>query len=97
MDRKSIIVLVASFGLLFVWFQVVPKLYPPIQKPPPTNLATAATNRAAAAPQTNVSTPQLPPSAALTNLAAPLVAPGAPEQIEKIETSDAIYTFTGEA
>ncbi|MBI5386373.1 MAG: membrane protein insertase YidC [Verrucomicrobia bacterium] len=96
MDRKSLIVLASSFALLFLWFWIVPKIYPPIPKPISTNLVTTATSPAAA---TNAATNAitLPPptaSAVPTNLAAPLVAPGSPEQVEKLETGDAVYTFT---
>ena len=95
MDRKSIIVLVTSFLLLFGWFQLVPKLYPPIVKPLTTNTLAAATNRLATGTTTNGVTPQPSALAELPgNLAAPLVPAGAPEQVEKLDTGDAIYTFT---
>ena len=102
MDRKSILVLVASFAVLLLWFWVVPILYPPVPKPPAsqTNVVGALTNQAAlsnaVAPLTSA-----PPAlvAAATNgipqaLVAPPAGPDAPEQIETIETPEAVFTFT---
>lgn len=95
MDRKSILVLGASFALLFLWMSVlVPKIWPPTPAPPRTNIVATVTNTLATG--TNVPSPPVLTSntnPAVTSLV-PLVAPGSPEQTEKLESADAIYTFT---
>lgn len=92
MDRKSILVLGASFALLFLWISVlIPKIWPPTPVPVNTNAVAAAANRVA--PGTNVAPPAVLTSG--TNLpVVPLVPAGSPEQTEKLESADAIYTFT---
>jgi YidC/Oxa1 family membrane protein insertase len=94
MDRKTIIVLIASFALLFAWQWMIPKFFPPIPVTR-TNTVASATNLLA----TNTATSNAAPIATPTPTV-PLVTPSitlstnTPEQIETVETADAIYTFT---
>ncbi len=99
MDRKSIIVLLVSFLVLVAWMALAPKLFPPEPGPPETN---AVSRVPSLAPGTNLlpSTPtnNLPAAAVATgvdtNLTASWPRIEAPEQLERIETPEAIYTFT---
>jgi YidC/Oxa1 family membrane protein insertase len=95
MDRKTIIVLVISFGLLLVWTWLPNKLFPPKPLPPRTNAVAQATNLLES-PSTNVVVP--PPAAAGNVLPGPrpstLVPTGTPEQVEVVETAESRYTFT---
>jgi YidC/Oxa1 family membrane protein insertase len=91
MDRKSIIVLVACFLLLFSWPLLVNKIYPPKPLPPgATNAPIAmlpATNgvvTSAVAPRV-LEAPTLRPPVASTNV---------PEQTLEITNAEAHYTFT---
>jgi len=95
MDRKSILVLVGSVVLLFVWFQIVPILFPPIPKPAATNVIATVTN-AVHLPQTSIEAPTnlIAPALPMTNALPPLTRASTPERLEAIETSEAIYTFT---
>src|SRR5882757_7744488 len=95
MDRKSIIVLVASFGLLLLWQMLIPRFFPPVRLPQTNTLARApnrvATNGVPApiVPTTNPPAPTLavpPPVIA--------IATNAPEETQVLETAEAIYTFT---
>ena len=92
MDRKTIIILVISGGLLFLWPFLTNKLFPPSPLPPkPTNQVTSVTNELAAsnsAPvvSTNQITAPIP--------AQPLVTAATPEQTLDVETSEAVYRFT---
>jgi YidC/Oxa1 family membrane protein insertase len=91
MDRKSIIILVACFLLLFSWPLLVNKIYPPKPLPPG---------------QTNVlTTPLLTTNGSPTSTSAPAIfeAPtkprstvntSMPEQLLEITNADAHYTFT---
>jgi YidC/Oxa1 family membrane protein insertase len=92
MDRKSIIVLVVCVLLFVSWPYLVNKLYPPKPLPPgATNAVTLVTNQAALG--TNI-----PVFSAATNIpsATPPAAikPSAPEELQVIETAEALYTFT---
>ena len=95
MDRKSIIVLVASFGLLLVWQMVIPKFFPPIPLPQ-TNTVAVMTNgistNAAMVPAATPAPAAVP--AAMTPAPAIAIATNAPEETAVIETADSIYTFT---
>jgi YidC/Oxa1 family membrane protein insertase len=99
MDRKTILVFVAAFGVLFLYNWGVGKLFPPTELPPGTNLVAGATNvvvtnqsAATSAPSINAVAPA--PVPAVTNAPAPVVPPGTPEDTVKVETAEAIYTFT---
>ncbi len=96
MDRKSVIVLLASFLLIIGWFELVKVLYPP---PPPraalkgTNTVASATNTAAPANGTNLAPPTIStpaPAPAATQWSAP----AAKEEFLEFETADVKYTFT---
>jgi YidC/Oxa1 family membrane protein insertase len=104
MDRKSIIILVASLAVVFLLnTTIIPHFFPPI---PISNTNTTATAQATNAGATNVS-----PTAAPTNVAPPAATPTpattvpasgirvsteGPEQTEVLTnaTGEAIYTFT---
>jgi YidC/Oxa1 family membrane protein insertase len=95
MDRKSIIVLVVSFVVLLLWFQLAPRLLSPGPVPPATNVVATLTNQAEATNLTNQAAVPPPASSAIpTNLLAPLVSGEAAERLEKLETAEAVYTFT---
>lgn len=95
MDRKSVIVLLVSFLLIFGWFELVKVMYPP----PPPRPAGSVTNTVAGG------TNQAPGAHAGTNLPAPAfttpapgatqwTAPKAEEQLLTLDTPDVRYTFT---
>ncbi len=99
MDRKSILVLVVSFLVLVGWMVLVPVIFPPLPAPPMTNTvgvvgtALPATNPPRETPSTNLVA--LPPPPALpSSLVGPLPVTEGPEQIERIETPEAVYSFT---
>lgn len=99
MDRKSIIVLVVSFGLLLLWPALINKVFPPKPLPGDTNLVGRTTNnveRGTNLPALAARTSAAPVTAEAPApaKAAPLVAPGTPEQVEVIESAEARYTFT---
>jgi YidC/Oxa1 family membrane protein insertase len=92
MDRKSIIVLVVCVLLFVSWPYLVNKLFPPKPLPPgATNAVALVTNQSALG--TNI-----PMLSAATNFPsttpAPLVKPSAPEELQVVETPEALYTFT---
>ena len=91
MDRKSIIILVACFVLLFSWPLLVNKIYPPKPLPPGQTNAVATpqltTNRTATSSPSSpvLETPARPRSAISTSV---------PEELLEITNNDAHYTFT---
>lgn len=91
MDRKSIIILVACFLLLFSWPLLVNKVYPPKPLPPGATNAPVAqlsgTNRATStgAPPAVLESPATPHLGVNTNI---------PEQILEVTNANAHYTFT---
>ena len=97
MDRKTVLLLVASFGALFLWQWLVGVWYPPVKKP------LGQTNPVASAPNilvtnatgtvTNVAAPTLAATVSSTNQVIAISA-DAPEAVEVFETRDAILTFT---
>jgi YidC/Oxa1 family membrane protein insertase len=95
MDRKSIIVLVACVLLFLSWPYLVGKIFPPTPLPPrPLNELASATNQLVGG--TNVPVLTANTNAPSTNTL-PLTAiekPGAPEELQVIETAEARYTFT---
>lgn len=101
MDRKTVIILIASFGVLFfVQSVVIPRLFPPVPVAP-TNLVGALTSPAGTngtgAVSTTVTPPPLAPSPAAVSPAPAInIATNAPEQIEVLTnaTGDVVYTFT---
>lgn len=91
MDRKGIIILVASVLLLLCWFPLMHRLYPPAQVNPsvgPTNSNSVAqgTNAPIIRPATNAPLILLPPVAVL--------ATNAPEQLLVLEGDRARYHIT---
>src|SRR5689334_10137597 len=91
MDRKSIIVLVACFLLLFSWPLLVNKIYPP--RPLPPGQTNAATTPLLTTNRTGTSSP---PAAVLQPAATPksTINTSIPEEQMEITNSDAHYTFT---
>src|SRR5688572_13701397 len=94
MDRKTIIILVLTGALLFLWPLLTNKLFPPVPKG--TNQITLSTNVA-----TNTITITAPTNVpAATNLAVttlpqqPVIAPATPAEILELETKEAVYQFT---
>ena len=92
MDRKSIIVIVACMGLMFLWLNVlVPKLYPPLPvKPPPPGATNASAAAQAPASDINAAAPAPAPRtfirpAFATNTDTPSVV---------LTNENARYTFT---
>jgi len=100
MDRKTVIILIVSFGVLFfVQSVIIPKMYPPIPVTR-TNQVTAVTNVAGtnvpSATQT-VAAPAPAPSPAMVSPAPTIaIATNLSEQIEVLTnaTGEAVYTFT---
>ena len=91
MDRKAILILAVSAGLLFLWMQLTNKLFPP-QPIPAINLVASATNIVS---PTNALTPPSPVTPTLS--AAPptsWVRPEAQEELVTVENADARYVFT---
>jgi YidC/Oxa1 family membrane protein insertase len=94
MDRKSLIILVASFVLLMLWYPLTNRLFPPV--PVPRSMNTFSTS-----PETSL-TQGTPSNVAEAQNPAPLeppapvrrVNPAAPEQTVTIENQDVRYTFT---
>ena len=97
MDRKTVLLLVASFGALFLWQWLVGVWFPPVPKPPgATNMTAFVTNGIgtnAALPTTNV--PPVPAATLSSPTNQPItVATDIPEKLEVLEWGDNIYTFT---
>ena len=95
MDRKSLIILIASLALLLVWIPLTNKIFPPIPAPvKPTNTVTAATNQIVAGTNAAPSLTASPlgtnsiTSASVTNL------PPREERIVTIENENAKYLFS---
>jgi YidC/Oxa1 family membrane protein insertase len=101
MDRKSIIVLLLSFGLLMLWYPLVNKIFPPTQLPPGTNILTQATNRptpeatTAVTPQPATNLEAIPATPAPTQAAPPaIIRSDEPEKTVTIENENARYIFS---
>jgi YidC/Oxa1 family membrane protein insertase len=91
MDRKSVIILVACFLLLFSWPLLVNRIYPPKPRPP------GATNAPVALTPTNrTATPEPPATPVLEAQSTPRLslAPNVPEQVIEISNTEAQYTFS---
>ncbi|MHC1768296.1 MAG: membrane protein insertase YidC [Verrucomicrobiia bacterium] len=95
MDRKSLIILVASFALLMLWYPLTNKLFPPLPLPPQstnlvsTNIPLAGTNA------TTAEAPDQPALRPAPTLPTPRsTARDASERTLVIENSDVRYTFT---
>ena len=91
MDRKTIIILVISGGLLFLWPFLTNKLFPPVPKGTnqvalATNVPATVTNQAPAPAATNQVAPVPAPE--------PLVTSSSPEQLVEVETAETLFRFT---
>lgn len=94
MDRKSLIILFASFGLLMLWYPLTNKLFPPTVLPQNTNVVTTNIDLGvASSPATNPVEASVPADLAGVSERVPL-ATSAVEQTVTIENQDARYTFT---
>ncbi len=95
MERKTIIILAACFGLFLLWPKLVDQIYPPKKLPPRTNTVATATNsieaKANATPASLSATTNFPTPPPAKN---PLTAPGTPEELLVVENAEARYTFT---
>src|SRR3954468_5835784 len=97
MDRKTLIIVVISCAMLFLWPFLTNKLFPPKKIP-------GGTNRLALASHTNTALSNMTQSAtgAVASVPVPmesaevrpLVTSGAPEEIIELETADSVYHFT---
>ena len=95
MDRKTIILIVASLGLLFAFQWGVNKFFPPVALPKSTNAVSYATNGTGTNLIIITNAPLPVMTAAIPTTNAPIVlATNLAEQVEVIETREAIYTFT---
>jgi YidC/Oxa1 family membrane protein insertase len=93
MDRKSLIILLVSFGLLMAWFPITNRIFPPKPAPVRTNTLASATNQLAPGGKDQFSI--APPSAGTNILAARVTnAPPREERTVVLENEDARYTFT---
>lgn len=98
MDRKSILILALSFGLLMLWYPLVNRLFPPTPLPP---TALEDQTNGAAAGATNggaVARPAAPASSAASGAPVELVAfpilPEGPEETLTLEAEGVRYVFT---
>ncbi|HMJ66371.1 MAG TPA: membrane protein insertase YidC [Candidatus Binatia bacterium] len=95
MDRKSVIVLIVCVLLFVSWPYLVTKIFPPRPLPPgatnslviETNQSALGTNVPVLSAATNVPSTTATPPAAVER-------PSAPEELQTLETAEAIYTFT---
>lgn len=87
MDRKSVVILVISFGLILLWPKLMNRLYPP--PPKSTNSVMVATNQLT----TNISASTLSAATNETSTV-PKIENDAPEQLLVITNENAFYTFT---
>ncbi|MFO1501956.1 MAG: membrane protein insertase YidC [Verrucomicrobiota bacterium] len=95
MDRKSLIILVASFALLMLWYPLTNRLFPPLPKPtnqPPAEITLPLADNPNATTPVTPASPNQP--AALTAAASSVTTPAGPEETRIIEDADARYTFT---
>ena len=89
MDRKSVIILIVCFLLLFSWPLLVNKIFPPKPLPPgSTNTPTAYVNT------NNATNPQPPVMLEATSAPKSSLNTSIPEQLLEITNADAHYTFS---
>ena len=101
MDRKGIIILVASVLLLLFWFPLMRRLYPPTPQPihqtsgtTNSNAVVQGTNTAILRPATNLPVLLLPPLPVLLLPPVAVLATNAPEQLLTLEGEGARYQIT---
>lgn len=96
MDRKTVLLLVASFGALFLWQWLVGVWYPPTPKPPgATNAVALVTNAQPGGAAVATSAAPVVVAATVTSTNQPIaIASNLPESTEVLETAEAVYTFT---
>jgi YidC/Oxa1 family membrane protein insertase len=95
MDRKTVLLLLASFGALFLWQFLVSVWFPPVPKPPgSTNLVATATNALGTNAVPAVSNATSAVAATASTNQAIVIPPDAPESFEFVTNNHAIYTFT---
>jgi YidC/Oxa1 family membrane protein insertase len=91
MDRKSIIVLTICIALLFLWYPLVNRIFPPKPLPPGSTNALSSTI-ASNNPGTTTSARLTPEEPAITHR--PLLNTNIPEQLLEVTNQNAHYTFT---
>src|SRR5262245_19096801 len=89
MDRKSVIILIACFLLLFSWPLLVNKVYPP--KPLPSGSTNAPTPSLST---NNISNAQPPVTPEATSVPKSTLNTSVPEQLRELTNADAHYTFS---
>jgi YidC/Oxa1 family membrane protein insertase len=95
MDRKSLIILVASFVLLMLWYPLTNKLFPPVPVPPGSDLISTNQDVVPSVPgTTNLAEITSPPPVPFPAVPEPRTPSTAPEQLSKLENPDVRYTFT---
>jgi YidC/Oxa1 family membrane protein insertase len=94
MDRKSVIILAASFGLLVSWPALVNRIYPPVKREfVETNSVASATNQQPSSPANAASVPVL--TTARPGVLPPAIpAPGEAEKTLTIENDNARFVFS---
>ncbi len=95
MDRKSLIILLASLVVLMAWYPLTNRIFPPKPAPPrQTNMVARGTNPASGASRGE--TKLTNPDANLANAAASIPAnqPAREERTVVLENADARYVFT---
>src|SRR5687768_15797457 len=91
MDRKSLIILLASFALLMLWYPLTNRLFPPTPLPVQTNAA--PTQLGGTLTKTDVTNVAEAPTPAITPTA-PRKRAATSEETVAIENEHARYTFT---
>ena len=101
MDKKSTLILLVSFALLFVLNTTVNRLYPPLPAPAATNRVSVATNshgvvvtNLAEAPVASISQAAAPLHRETNSAITPLPPPSGTEQTVTIENENGRYVFT---
>jgi YidC/Oxa1 family membrane protein insertase len=96
MDRKTLIILVASFVLLMLWYPLTNRLFPPVPAPRSTNrLGTNLTLSPKPEATSNAAESAAPAHTELAPLPHRVI-PSGPEQTLSLENPDVRYTFTSD-
>jgi YidC/Oxa1 family membrane protein insertase len=94
MDRKTVLLLVASFGALFLWQWLVSVWYPPTPKPLGATNAMASASNALTTNATATTTNVAPAAVAPPTNATISINMDLPEDVVVVTNSEAIYIFT---